>query len=133
MNKISSYEAAVIQILQAAAIPFIREKQFKDLRHGFYRYDFYIPSMNILIEVDGEQHFIYNKRFFKNKADFTKAQERDRRKNSYALAHGISLYRLPFWDIPEILNFKQIIQKKYQVFDKYHNDNIWREYQKNIT
>ena len=122
MNKISSYEAVVISILKTAAINFEREKQFKDLHYGYYRYDFYIPSMNILIECDGEQHFAYTKRFHKKKTDFTKAQERDRLKNSYALSHGIKLYRIPFWEIEKLKNFSDIIQDKFLVKTKWHND-----------
>lgn len=124
MNKISSYEAAVINILQAAALKFEREKQFKDLHYGYYRYDFYIPSMNILIECDGEQHFRYTKMFHKKKSDFTKAQERDRQKNSYALAHQIKLYRIPFWEFEHIKNLSDIFQEKFLVKTKWHNDYL---------
>ena len=124
MNKPSSYEAVVINILRAAALKFEREKQFKDLHYGYYRYDFYIPSMNILIECDGEQHFRYTKNFHKKKSDFTKAQERDRLKNSYALARGIKLYRIPYWEFENITSLEQIFQNKFLVKSKWHNDEL---------
>jgi very-short-patch-repair endonuclease len=128
MNKPSSYEAVVINILRAAAINFEREKHFKDLRNGYYRFDFYIPSLNILIECDGEGHFQYIKKFHKSKSDFTKAQERDRLKNSYALAQGIKLYRIPYWEFENVKNFDDLIQVKFLVTTKWWNDIIWKDY-----
>jgi very-short-patch-repair endonuclease len=49
----SKYEEKIITVLKKSHIAFVREKTFEDLRGGKYRYDFYIPSSNILIEVDG--------------------------------------------------------------------------------
>lgn len=107
-----------------AAIPFQREKQFKDLRNGYYRFDFYLPSLNVIIEADGPQHFTYNKHFHKKREDFLKAKERDRWKNSYCLAHGIKLYRIPYWEFEYITSAKDLFQNKFLVKSKYHNDNL---------
>lgn len=49
----SSYEEKIIKILQGAKINFEREKTFKDLRGGRYRYDFYIPEITTIVEMDG--------------------------------------------------------------------------------
>lgn len=123
-NRISSYEATVIKLLTAAAIPFQREKQFKDLRNGYYRFDFYIPSLNIVIEVDGQQHFSYNKYFHKKREDYLEARERDRQKNSYCLAHHIKLYRIPYWEFDFLASVKDLFNPKFLVKTKYHNDII---------
>ena len=40
-----------------------------------------------------------------NEADFLKAKERDRIKNSYALSHNIKLYRIPYWEVENIKCF----------------------------
>ena len=56
----SKYENKVTQILQKEKIWFYREKTFKDLKRGLFRFDFYLPNLNgtpAIIEVDGEQHF----------------------------------------------------------------------------
>ena len=124
MNKPSSYELIIINILKKENINFEREKQFKDLHYGYYRYDFYLPNKKILIEVDGEQHFKYIKRFHKKKEDFLKGRERDRRKNAYSLANEIPLYRIPFWDINNMQSFEDIIQQKFLVKSKWHNDDL---------
>jgi len=55
------------------------------LKNGAFRFDFYLTKQNVLVEIDGEQHFkpVYGR------AAFLKGQEHDRRKNSYCLANGI--------------------------------------------
>ena len=53
----SSYEEWVIKILKKSKISFQREKTFKDLAQGLFRFDFYISNLNgapAIIEVDGE-------------------------------------------------------------------------------
>lgn len=120
----SKLEEHIVTILKQEKIKFEREKTFKDLHYGLYRYDFYIPSLNFLIEVDGEQHYNFNKKFFKNRMDFLKMKERDRIKNSYALARGIRLYRIPFNKVMDIQYFSDIINKNYLVTSKWHNDLI---------
>ena len=132
MSQISSYEEQIIRVLKKEKIPFEREYAFIDLRRGLYRFDFYIESKNICIEVQGEQHYQFVGRFHKTRSDFLKGQERDRRKIGYCLAHNIKLYCVPYWDIPSIKSFTDICADRYLARDKYHNDKIWREYQKTI-
>lgn len=124
MNKPSSYELKVINILKNNNIKFEREKQFKDLCNGYYRFDFFLPYLNVIIECDGEQHFGYSKLFHRKREDFLKSQERDRRKNSYCLANCIKLYRIPFWEFENIKNFSDLFQDKFLVKNKWHNDNL---------
>ena len=118
----SSYEEKIVKILKAAAIKFQREKTFSDLRGGKYRYDFYIPSTNTILEIDGQFHF----KPIRGEQELKAQKERDRRKNSYALAHNISLYRIPYWDLDnnDIKNYNNLIQKKYLVTSRWHNDRI---------
>ena len=108
----SNLELHILKILKKENISFIREKTFSDLRKNKYRFDFYLPKENILIEINGAQHYENISFFYKNRVEFKKAQERDRRKISYALANEISLYIIPHWEIQNIKNSKQIFQKK---------------------
>ena len=55
--KTSKGEEHIIRILRAAGVRFEREKTYTDLKGGRFRFDFYLPAYNILIEYDGEQHF----------------------------------------------------------------------------
>lgn len=120
----SKYEEQIAKVLQKEGLTFEREKTFEDLKHGKLRYDFYVPSFRMLIECDGEQHFNYISKFYKTRKDFLSAQERDRKKNAYALAHKYYLYRIPFYDIPNITSFLQILNQKYKVISIYHNDYL---------
>ena len=119
----SKYENKVIQILQKEKIWFYREKTFKDLKRGLFRFDFYLPNLNgapAIIEVDGEQHFqpIYGRKAF------LKGQEHDRQKNSYCLAHNIPLYRVPYWEIYNLKSSADIFTSAHLVKDRWHNDNL---------
>lgn len=124
--KISSLEEHIIKILQNEKIKFEREKTYPDLKFGYYRFDFFLPQQNLIIEVDGAQHYKFSKIFHKKRQDFLKAQERDRRKNSYCLSHNISLYRIPYFEVENIKQFKDIIQDKFLVKDKWHCDSVAR-------
>ena len=119
----SKYEDNVISILKKGKIRFIREKTFSDLKHGLFRFDFYIFDLQgapAIIEVDGEQHFkpIYGRQ------NFLKGQEYDRQKNSYCLAKGIQLYRIPYWEIKNIHKAEDIFVPKFLVKSKWHNDYL---------
>ena len=120
MNKMSSLEKVVYDLLHNAHIDFQREKVFKDCYQGNYRYDFYLPELNVAIEVNGTQHYEFIPKFFKNKSDFLKAQERDRRKVSYALAHGIKLYCIPHWEIKNLREVNDLFNPKFLARNKFH-------------
>ena len=119
----SKYEDQIIKILKQSKISFQREKTFQDLKHGLFRFDFYIPDLNgqvVIVEVDGEQHFkpIYGRQAF------LKGQEHDRRKNSYCLANDILLYRIPYWEIKNINSSSDIFIDKFLVKTRWHNDQL---------
>lgn len=119
----SSYEEAIIKVLKKDKVKFQREKTFKDLKRGSFRFDFYIADYKgspVIIEVDGEQHFkpIYGR------PSFLKGQEHDRRKNSYCLANNIPLYRIPYWEIKSIKSLEDIFQKRFLVKTRWHNDEL---------
>lgn len=130
-NYLSPGAKHLMNILEKDNISFILEKSFDDLHKGLYRFDFCIenPDGNlILIEYDSNLHFEWTKHFQKTKQDFLAAQERDRIKNSYALAHKYKLYRIPFWEINNIKTSNDIFQEKFLVTNKWWNDKIYRQY-----
>lgn len=127
MNKMSSLEQVVYNILVRENFSFEQEKRFKDCYNGLYRFDFYLPNQAIVIEVQGEQHYKFVKSFYSSKTDFKKAQERDRRKISYCLARGIKIYCIPYWEIHNIHTFKDLTQFKFLARTKFHNDNVYRQ------
>ena len=128
----SKSEDKIFQIFKKENIDCIREKAYSDLQGGRLRYDFFLPKLNILIEYDSEIHFYEVPKFHKKYNDFCHAQQNDRLKNSYALAHKINLYRIPFWEFKNIKTIQDILQPKFLVRSKWHNDQIYREYKNNL-
>ena len=121
--KMSKYENKIMELLKKAKLTFYREKTFKDLKKGLFRFDFYIQNYNgrpVIIEVDGEQHFqpIYGRQAF------LKGQEHDRQKNSYCLANNLLLYRIPYWEIPKLKLASEIFTEEHLVKTRWHNDNL---------
>lgn len=127
MNKMSSLEQVVYNLLVQANFRFEQEKQFKDCYNGYYRYDFFLPDLNCCIELNGAQHYQYTKIFHKNKSEFTKAQERDRRKISYCLARDIKLYCIPYWEIDSIKTINDLFNDRFLAKTKFHNDIAWKQ------
>ena len=126
----SKLETTVAILLKENNIQYIREKTYEDLRGGKFRYDFYLPKLNTIIEVNGQQHYY---EVWGGRTGLLKQQENDRRKISYALANKITMFTIPYWEIQNLKNSKDLFQEKFLVKDKWFNDNIWREYQKNIS
>ena len=118
----SKGENKITDLLNQAHIKFDREKSFSDLKHGLFRYDFYIHGANCIIEFNGEQHYHYVKKFYRTQRDWHKAQEHDRRKISYALANGIKIYIIPFWEIDKIQTAQDLFQDKYLARTRWKND-----------
>lgn len=71
-------------------------------------FDFYLPDYNILIEVDGIQHF-ESVKHFNGENGFKKTKYRDNIKNKYCEENNIKLIRIPYWEID---NIKSILEKE---------------------
>ena len=120
----SKGEDKIVDLLSKGNIKFVREKTFSDLKHGKFRYDFYIPNVHgrdCIIEFNGEQHYQYVGKFYKNQTEWRQAMGRDMRKISYCLAHNIVLYIIPYWDIENIKCADDLFQVKYLAKDRYKN------------
>jgi len=104
----SKGEFRINQILQNEYIDFQTQYVFNDLPQRFF--DFYIPSLNILIEYDGEQHFNKNSKYYT-----IEGIQRDKEKNEYCLKNNISLYRIPYWDYNILEDLSSLTKKEYLV------------------
>ena len=122
----SKGEDYLVAIFRKEKITYEREKTFSDLlgKHGTpLRFDFYLPKFGVNIEYDGEGHFQQVNKFG-GRSGYMAAAERDRRKNSYCLAHHISLYRIPYWELHNIHSLSDILTPKFLVTSKFHNDYL---------
>ena len=110
--KNSKGEMKIINYSKHHNVDYIFQKRFEDCRDiRPLPFDFYIPSYNICIEYDGEQHFMPVR--FKGVSEedsilrFETQKQRDLIKNKYCQDNKIILYRISYKDfdkIEEILN-----------------------------
>lgn len=99
----SKGETLIANILSEMNIAFEREKVFTDLKNpenpsknSFMRFDFYLPSNNLIIEYDGIQHYKKVPYFDRDDESLAKRRRRDMYKSSYAEKNGINLMRIPY-------------------------------------
>ena len=119
--KSSQGEENICNLLKQNNIQYIREYKFLDLNK--YRFDFYLPQLNRLIEFDGIQHYQERAIFSDSLADI---QKRDKIKNEYALMHNISLVRIPYWNRDNI-TIEMILGDMYLVKDRTEAQERWEE------
>jgi hypothetical protein len=60
--------------------------------------DFFLPNRSLVVEAHGEQHYLYNSFFFKNKFEFAKAQRRDSDKKEWCKMNSVALIELKYSD-----------------------------------
>ena len=120
----SSYEEKIISLLKKGKLKFEREKTFKDLKNGRYRFDFYVYVQGgpAIIEVNGIQHYEFIPKFQKDRRDFLGQRERDRRKISYCLANQIPIYCIPYWEIENLTCAADLFQEQFRAKTRWKND-----------
>lgn len=108
--KKSKGEKKIEDWLQLNNIEYFSQKWFSDCR-GIKRplpFDFWIPSKNMLIEFQGEQHYkvVYFSRNVDNVQNMIDSHENtkcnDQIKRDYCLNNKIQLLEIPYWDIKNI-------------------------------
>ena len=125
----SKGEEKVISLLKKGKYKFEREKSFKDLKNGAYRFDFYVyggRAVPCVIEVQGQQHYTHVPKFYRSRAEFLSAKERDRRKISYCLAHNIPIYVIPYWELDNLKTSTDLFQSKFLAKTRWKNDQDWQ-------
>ena len=120
----SQYEEKIVTLLKRDKISFEREKTFKDLRQGRFRFDFYVYVQGgpAVIEANGIQHYTQVKKFQPTRRDFNAQRERDRRKISYCLANRIPIYCIPYWEIENLTCAADLFQERFRVKTRWKND-----------
>lgn len=112
----SQGERLIMAYLNSHQILFETEKTFDDLvspKLVKLRYDFYLPSLNCLIEFDGKHHFEptqYGTRQTKEQQQeyYDGVVLRDKMKTEYAQVKNIKLIRIPY---TEKANISQLLDK----------------------
>lgn len=109
--KQSKGEKEIEKVLVDINIAFEFQKKFNDLR-GLRNiplsYDFYIPSKNILIEYQGQQHY-YPVDWFGGKEKFENQVKIDNMKRKYAKENNFRLLEISYSDYN---NIKEILERQ---------------------
>ena len=92
-------ESAVKDVLDSLPIEYTREHTFEYL--GRKRFDFFIPSLNIAIEYDGEQHY-KSIDAWGGEEYLESVRQSDAFKNDFCDFMGIDLLRIPYWEFDNI-------------------------------
>lgn len=101
---VSYYNMYIKQLLDKWGIEYKNEYRIH-IDGNLYRFDFYLPKYNLMIEYDGSQHYVpsrWNKDEEKDLEDFRKTQESDKIKNQYCKDNNIDLLRIPYWESKNI-------------------------------
>lgn len=96
-------EEYISYLLKKSNIQFERNKKFNDLKDKtFLSFDFYLPSLNILIEYNGKQHYEFCPNFHKDLHDFYKQKHHDWLKRKYCKKNNITLIVISYKDFNNI-------------------------------
>lgn len=98
-RQISKGERKIIIFLQEHQIVFQKEKRFAWQSHPLFRYDFYLPDYNLIIEYHGRQHYEETKYFTQ---DLQEIQKHDMIKRQEAESNGITLITIPYTEYNNI-------------------------------
>ena len=108
----SKGEEKIASILQNNNIDFIRQfhtEKLKSNKGYFLYFDFFLPSLNIIIEYQGEQHY-HPTRWYKNQDSFEEVIERDNLKREYCIENNIKLIEIPYSDYDKLdFNYLEVV------------------------
>ena len=96
----SGGEQEIERILNKYAINYIFNYRFGEDNIRNKPYDFYIPSSNLCIEYDGQQH--YHMQFDYSLLDLMNRKYIDNIKTEYCKSNNITLIRIPYWNFNNI-------------------------------
>lgn len=72
----------------------VKKEKYVTYAHTQLLFDFYLPELKVLIEVQGDQHFKFNKFFHREKSNFQGQKYRDSLKTQWASEQGLKLVAL---------------------------------------
>ncbi len=117
-SKTSYGEYEIKEVLESYNIVYKREYWFPDCRDkNPLPFDFYLPSYNLCIEYQGEQHYREVK-IWGGKEGLELRKSHDKIKRDYCINHNIGYFEIPYW---ERKNIKQLLEKKLGLFNPCEN------------
>lgn len=106
-KKYSSLELKVKSYLEENKINFITQYKYQDCVDILpLPFDFYLSDYNVLLEIDGKQHF---EPLMGGQKGFEIRQKHDAIKNQYCLNNHIQLIRIPYTEFNKSENWKKYL------------------------
>lgn len=78
----------------------IKEEYYVNYRGTRLFFDFHLPTLDILVEVQGRQHYEFVEHFHSDAASWRAHQKRDRLKKEYAVNEEQTLVTIDYDEIP---------------------------------
>ncbi len=98
----STGELEIQSFLQRECYQYEWQKRFQECKDQKpLPFDFYLPQYNLIIEYDGEGHYLqsfYDKRCDNPYEAMRLTQKHDQIKNDFCEANNINLLRIPYWE-----------------------------------
>lgn len=102
----SKGEEKIALSLKELNIQNYRQHTFEGCRNPKTNYllyfDFYLPNQNLVIEYQGEQHYLYSPRGHFDKTSLDNLRERDEIKRKFCKENNIKLIEIPYYDFDKI-------------------------------
>jgi len=97
----SQLAKSVLQALnEAFPNTLVKEEEYASYKGVKLFFDFYIPSLNLYVEVQGSQHTEFNPHFHSDAAAFRAQKQRDRLKVEWCDLNDYTLVRINHDEIP---------------------------------
>ena len=87
-------------LLKAFPNTLIKEEEYVSYKGQRLFFDFYLPTLNVYVEVQGIQHTEFNKHFHQSAASFRAAKKRDRLKEEWCQDNGFTLVQINYDEVP---------------------------------
>ncbi len=96
---VSTHHVAARKLLQALfpSYTIVEEVSLPGAGQTLYG-DFYVCRLNILIEVQGKQHYVFVPHFHKDMEGFKQSLARDKNKKEWCELNQINYIELPHWE-----------------------------------
>jgi len=120
--KESKPERTMCNILMDNNIEYVQEHKLDGKR---YRYDIYLPKLNVLVELDGMHHY-KPITHYGGEARFAYTQARDKEKNLLAKCHGIPLIRIAYTEFNTL--HKAFFRELSKIYMYRIGDEFYREF-----
>lgn len=99
----SSFSKKISKLLEESFPNYrVRTEKYVMYQNTELFFDFFIPELRLFIEVQGQQHYSFNKFFHKDRREFDKQLVRDKLKTAWVAENNYKLMSLKYSEVEAI-------------------------------